>query len=744
MSVIRPIHPPATAPTLTTTPLYDGVGLTWQPVPGATSYDIYSTPTPETSFGSSPIGQAPANATTFVADGIDPDSDQYFAISSIINGQPVMMHPLTEGKSASNSTEPVTQVNATTTGCSTPVNVNVSFVDGFDDLTAWTYTIGSNPPVTQSLSGRSQNETITVPVSSIVRGDILAIQGTDTRGPGPVWTERLGGNCKYVALGDSYSAGEGAGDYDVASSSLSHFLVSNDSYSSGSIWGGDPRCHRSTDSYANIIANEYFGGKVTLRACSGAVSQNVSDFGGAPAVLQYLDEKPQQITSLDSNTSFVTISTGGNVSGFATIIKNCLIDGNCDNDYQKGIDLDGEEPKLVALYQEIKADAPNATIVIVGYPQIMPDIEAGQSGACWRPGGHTLFGTLGMTDTEIEFVRRLYADGDTMIKAAAEKAGVNYANVENAFDGHLTCSSDPAANGITVAYPVGYGGSIAESPTSLNVGNWLVQTAHPNALGYQLEAPIVAKFIGQGNPAPADPGPPTWTSGSDQLSKANITTQSGSLSAVRNWSSGRGSVLCQRWGIPSRQVVKLLVHSTAEDLGSFVADANGDVTATATVPSDLASGFHLFTLSGPTPSGDTQLAEVGAWVGVQPQPVTQLTASPSDGQVTLAWNPPSDTGGTPLLGFNITAQPGDLQWLALPGATTAPLAGLTNGTAYTFSVSAVSGWGASDPSTVVSTPTSAPSPLEIVTESVTSGVIGEELDDEAFAATEVRSPTPGQ
>ena len=203
--------------------------------------------------------------------------------------------------------------------------------------------------------------------------------------------------------------------------------------------GGDPRCHRSTNSYAALLANDYFAGNVDLRACSGAVMANVASIDGSPYIAQTSDEKdPPQINALSANTSFVTISIGGNDAGFANIFAYCLeYHDDCVSHFAGTIDLNSIETKLVSLYEQIKEDAPNATIVVVGYPQILPDAEAGDNYSCWDF-LQTPIGNLGLDAASITWLRSLYDEGDKMIQAAAAEAGVNYANVEYAFNGHLS------------------------------------------------------------------------------------------------------------------------------------------------------------------------------------------------------------------------------------------------------------------------------------------------------------------
>ena len=96
------IDPAETAPTLTAIPVYHGVGLIWQSIPGASSYDIYSTSSPDTPFGMTPLGSVSGDSTQFVANGLDPGVPQYFAVSPIVRWRPHNETPAGPGVSVRN------------------------------------------------------------------------------------------------------------------------------------------------------------------------------------------------------------------------------------------------------------------------------------------------------------------------------------------------------------------------------------------------------------------------------------------------------------------------------------------------------------------------------------------------------------------------------------------------------------------------------------------------------------------
>ena len=100
----------------------------------------------------------------------------------------------------------------------------------------------------------------------------------------------------------------------------------------------------------------------------------------------------------------------------------------------------------------------------------------------------------------------------------------------------------------------------------------------------------------------------------------------------------------------------------------------------------------------------------------QPQTVTPYglpdapaapTALPGDGQVSLMWIAPA-ANGSAITSYTITASPGGATMSAT--GTAAMFVGLTDGTAYTFTVAAVNaaGTGPASPPSISVTPTGLP------------------------------------
>nr|GID88813.1 hydrolase [Actinoplanes derwentensis] len=225
----------------------------------------------------------------------------------------------------------------------------------------------------------------------------------------------------FVALGDSYAAGLGAGNY-----------------------GTDANCKQSKDGgYPQLFVKEQTTpfAKVTDVACSGAVINDV---------------RYEQLNALSDTTGVVTLTVGGNDAGWTTSLQQCLFgdDAGCQTSVEKGVTAaQGKLPAaLDDLYTAIRTKAPNAKVYVLGYPHLVA--APGKSGVSCEQ----------LTDARRKALNEGADSLVELIKGRAEAAEFTFVDVREAFKGHEACTEEPWIHA---------------------VGDDLSESFHPNADGYQ-------------------------------------------------------------------------------------------------------------------------------------------------------------------------------------------------------------------------------------------------------------------
>jgi lysophospholipase L1-like esterase len=205
---------------------------------------------------------------------------------------------------------------------------------------------------------------------------------------------------RYVALGDSYSSGLGAGNY-----------------------GNSGSCSRSANAYAQLWDNANSPSAFTFAACSGATTSDVLN---------------SQISSVTSSTTLVSITIGGNDVGFASIMETCVIWGTSACVSAINSAESQASSTLPAAYDNvlnaIAAKAPNAKIVFLDYPDFY---DLSQSSGCMGLSGTS----RAKVDEGINLV-------DSLIQAAAGRHGATFGDVRGSFSGHEICDGTSWLNSV--------------------------------------------------------------------------------------------------------------------------------------------------------------------------------------------------------------------------------------------------------------------------------------------------------
>ncbi|ASW57636.1 SGNH/GDSL hydrolase family protein [Plantactinospora sp. KBS50] len=213
---------------------------------------------------------------------------------------------------------------------------------------------------------------------------------------------------KYVALGDSYTAGP---------------LIPTQV---------DLNCLRSSRNYPSLIAASAGSSSFVDVSCSGATTADILTGGSTPA----------QISAVTSNTALVTVEIGGNDIGFSSIITTCAQDSlssplgsPCKNRYTAGgtdqlrARIDATAPKITAVLQAVHAAAPSARVVVIGYPAILPDSGYG----CWP--------VVPIAFQDVPYLRGIEKALNSMLASTAAANNATYADVYTPSIGRDACSS---------------------------------------------------------------------------------------------------------------------------------------------------------------------------------------------------------------------------------------------------------------------------------------------------------------
>ncbi|HEX6596919.1 MAG TPA: SGNH/GDSL hydrolase family protein [Acidimicrobiales bacterium] len=259
----------------------------------------------------------------------------------------------------------------------------------------------------------------------------------------PVSPARAATSGPYVAMGDSFTAGP---------------MIPNQL--------PDPLgCFRSDQNYPHLVASHQ-GLSLRDRSCSGAATPDLSSpqavFGGV---------NPPQLDALDGGVATITLQIGGNDMGFSEILQRCLallpVGTPCRDFYtQGGVDelsrrISATAPKVAAALAEAARRSPDARIFVVGYPAILPEVQAG----CWP--------VMPLTPGDVPYLRDKEKELNAMLADQAASAGATYVDTYGPSLGHDACQL-PGVRWVEPLVPL--------SPAA---------PVHPNALGMRAMAVVL-------------------------------------------------------------------------------------------------------------------------------------------------------------------------------------------------------------------------------------------------------------
>jgi len=196
----------------------------------------------------------------------------------------------------------------------------------------------------------------------------------------------------YVALGDSYSSGVGT---------TSNYLNS---------------CDQSTSAYPYLYVNSVGVNSFDFEACTGATAPDIEN---------------NQLGALNSGTSLVSLTDGGNDVGFSTVMEDCVLysDSTCQSAIATAVNkAETQLPGILdTLYGEISDYAPNAHVVVLGYPRFYDLNDSG---------------CIGLSHSDHVALDNAADVLDSVIaNEVSYYYNFTFADVRNGFVGHELCDS---------------------------------------------------------------------------------------------------------------------------------------------------------------------------------------------------------------------------------------------------------------------------------------------------------------
>ncbi len=310
-----------------------------------------------------------------------------------------------------------------------------------------------------------------------------------------------------VAFGDSYSAGEGVEPY----------------FENSDIGAKTPsrknKCHRSPQAwpieyYRDVLRHRGPNSEFHFQACSSAVLQDLTGAAGQWGEVPMLSGG-----WLDENTTHVTLGIGGNDAGFSSILKGCTLSDCLQPDYrlnrqvelpdgrsEERLDdvpltqaepaiIDGLKNNLIDLLAAIGTRAPNAKIVLVGYPHVVHDrVPFVRTPPLYLdPGNRCVFAPLdylGYNEDEVTWITQM-TDRFVGVMAQAVRdaqltlpnAGfITFVDIRAEYAGHGACNTgDEWING-----PVAF----TETGSGLDTPG--ASTFHPKSAGHDGTGRVLA------------------------------------------------------------------------------------------------------------------------------------------------------------------------------------------------------------------------------------------------------------
>ncbi len=399
---------------------------------------------------------------------------------------------------------------------------------------------------------------------------------------------------KYLALGDSYSSGEG----DVSfSSGQTNYLPGTENRN---------ECHISYRSYPFLLKEKWDVNFNDMRsvACSGA--HVLSDYYGDGEYIgqhhelegKSSDEKlsvrndtlsnftPGVIRQIDFVAKYkpdtITFTSGGNDVGFGEIIGYCanpqywsiescpqVSDPQISANLRRKID--DERRPLTEFITKIKEASPATKVYLIGYPQFVA-LDGCNDGSPL------------LDKTERLMIRSSVTRLNNILKLAAHDTDVYYVDIEDSLDGGQICQT----NSYYMTGPLKVLGKVVEGYTQ--------EAYHPNANGHKKIADAIDVRIKDDNLSYTIIDIPAEKNG-QRMVKMAVTKDYAGVGSEQTITMDSGM-------FEEDGTVDAVMYSDRVPLAKIKVRHDGTLSAKVKISPEIEPGLHLLTLTGKSVSGD--------------------------------------------------------------------------------------------------------------------------------------------
>lgn len=480
----------------------------------------------------------------------------------------------------------------------------------------------------------------------------------------------------YIALGDSYTSGEGETSDDA------YLYATNQPHE---------KCHVSTRSYPYVVGHAWMIMPQSV-ACSGAVMDDILGTGNyvgqggrlgssglgynqleirqkqQEALTQVIPGRLPQIEFVRHRKPLVvSVGIGGNDVGLVGKLQSCLGVSTCDwakpGAMRAKVEKEVSEQysRYVALFTSLQSGAPGVAVLAVGYP-----LPVAERGAC-----HSAIAPL-LNSTEREFmVEVIHLLNQTMYRAATN-TGVRYVDLETAYGENALCyqTDTPAMNAIRTGDDMGV----------LGINFIGAESFHPTPYGHELAAGRILQSFpvfphGAARCVSGCSMSDEWQRRSDYWDNVDDgqfvpkIVSWPSFTAPRLITNAVAPIFVDPGVFLPGSMVRVELHSEVRHLGDLPVAADGSVNGEVRIPGDIAGRHTLFvigtTISGEQielyadvdiSSGDVLLKDGASGVG-SPEILGDISVVTGGGvdKDAAVTHKPSSTSGTMVIAAGVGA-----------------------------------------------------------------------------------------